>query len=77
MYDIISSDRIGKQIREMRISRGMNAEDLAREIGTSTSAVIMYECGRRVPRDEIKVRIANFFGTTMENIFYPKKKNET
>ena len=73
MYDTINGIRIGKTIKEMRIKRGLTAEGLAKELGTSTSAVNMYECGQRIPRDEIKIRIAEFFGVPVERIFYATK----
>ena len=73
MYEVMDGGRIGKAIRELRTERKMTAEQLAAEIGTTTSAVIMYENGRRIPRDEIKIRIAVFFGKTVESIFYKQK----
>ena len=73
MYDSINGIRIGKKIKEMRQQQGLTAEELAKELGTSTSAVNMYECGQRIPRDEIKIRIAEFFGAPIEAIFYQTK----
>ena len=73
MYDTISGPRIGKTIKRMRMERGLTIEGLAKEIGTSSSAVNMYECGMRIPRDEIKIRIAEFFGTPIESIFFQTK----
>ena len=73
MYDTISGQRIGKTIKMMRVERGLTSEGLAKEIGTSSSAVNMYECGMRIPRDEIKIRIAEFFGVPVESIFFQTK----
>lgn len=73
MYDSINGIRIGKKIKEMRMKEGLTAEELAKELGTSTSAVNMYECGLRIPRDEIKIRIAEFFHAPIESIFYLTK----
>ena len=73
MYAAVDGARIGKRIREMRIQREMMAEDLGKELGTSSSAINMYECGQRIPRDEIKIKIAEFFGVPVESIFYPKQ----
>jgi len=33
-------------------------------------AVSLYESGERIPKDEIKVKIARFFGVTVDSIFY-------
>ena len=73
MYDVIDGVQIGKRIKELRTERGETAEDLAKATGISTSAVIMYEYGRRIPRDEIKISIAEHFGVSVESIFYPTK----
>ena len=34
------------------------------------SALSMYECGERMPRDEIKVKLAAYYKTTVEALFY-------
>lgn len=73
MYQALDVTRIGKTIKEMRIKRGLTAEELAKAVKTSSSAINMYECGQRIPRDEVKIRIADFFGVSIESIFYPKQ----
>ncbi len=43
---------------------------VAEVIGISASALSMYECGERMPRDEIKVKLAAYYKTTVEALFY-------
>lgn len=74
-YENINPVNIGKMLRELR--GGKTLESAAEGIDVSTSALAMYETGQRVPRDEIKIRIAKFYGVTVESIFYPKKQHET
>lgn len=45
-------------------------EDVAEAIGVSLSAISMYENGERVPRDEIKVRLAKYYKTTVQKLFF-------
>jgi len=45
-------------------------EDVATAIGISLSAVAMYENGERIPRDEIKVKLADYYGTTVQALFF-------
>lgn len=45
-------------------------EEIANKIGITKSSWAMYERGERIPRDEIKVRIANFFGKSVQEIFF-------
>lgn len=44
-------------------------EEVANAIGVSISAMAMYETGARVPRDEIKIRLANYYNTTVQYLF--------
>lgn len=45
-------------------------EEVAAAVGISLSAIAMYETGERTPRDEIKVRLANFYGKTVQELFF-------
>lgn len=45
-------------------------ETVATAVGISVSAMSMYENGDRVPRDEIKVRLADYYGTTVQDLFF-------
>lgn len=58
----------GEKLRELRGERSQSA--IAREIGLTKSAWAMYERGERVPRDDVKRRIAKFFGSSVEAIFF-------
>ncbi len=44
--------------------------DVCKSVGISLSALRMYETGKRVPRDEIKVKLALFYHTTVGELFY-------
>lgn len=45
-------------------------EEVAKAIGISLSAISMYETGARVPRDEIKVKLADYFGASVQSLFF-------
>ena len=57
----------------LREDRGLTQAELAYKLGISASAMSAYENGTRVPRDEIKVRIAEFFGVSVLDVFYARK----
>lgn len=59
---------IGSTLRELR--GNLPRFTVANACGISVSALTMYETGQRVPRDEIKVRIARFYGKAVETIFF-------
>ena len=55
----------------LRKARGDKSSlEVSKAIGISRSAMQMYEAGFRVPRDEIKVRIAKYYNTTVQALFY-------
>ncbi|MES9695512.1 helix-turn-helix transcriptional regulator [Bacillus toyonensis] len=45
-------------------------EEVAESVGISVSTLQMYENGQRIPRDDIKVKLANFYGATVQSIFF-------
>jgi len=54
-------------------------EEVAKALGISISALSMYEQGNRVPRDEIKIRMAEYYGISLESLFLillPTKREE-
>lgn len=59
---------IGMKLRALRGEK--EAKSVAEELGISVSALFMYERGERIPRDQIKKKIALYFGKTVEEIFF-------
>lgn len=45
-------------------------EIVANAVGVSVSAISMYENGARVPRDEVKIRLADYYKTTVQALFF-------
>lgn len=45
-------------------------EEVAKAVGVSLSAIAMYEQGERIPRDDIKVKIAEYYHSTVQEIFF-------
>ncbi len=45
-------------------------EEVAASVGISVSALSMYENGYRVPRDDVKIRLADFYKTTVQALFF-------
>lgn len=59
---------IGERLRELRGDRPQ--QEVADAVGTSKMAISMYERGVRVPSDNVKVALAQYFGTTVETLFF-------
>lgn len=64
-------------LRELRLMRGLTQEKIAEDLGITKSSWAMYERGERVPRDEVKVKMAIYFSTSVEELFYKHRKCET
>lgn len=45
-------------------------EEVAKALGISVSALSMYEQGNRIPRDEVKIRMAEYYGISIEALFF-------
>lgn len=59
---------VGEKLRDLRGNKSKSA--VAKAIGVSESAYVKYERNERVPRDEVKKRIASFFNKSVEEIFF-------
>jgi transcriptional regulator with XRE-family HTH domain len=68
---------IGARLRKLRTDRGWSMAYVARQLEIGYSSMISYEYGVRVPSDKVKVRIADFYGVSVESIFYATENNET
>lgn len=52
-------------------ARGNRSQkSVAKEIGIHESTLSMYENGNRVPRDSIKVKLAQFYGMSVQELFF-------
>ena len=72
----MDAHRIGKRLVALRGAR--RREEVATAVGVSFSALCMYETGRRVARDEVKLRLADYYGVPVESIFFAgMSRNET
>ena len=72
----MDAHRIGKRLVALRGAR--RREEVAKAVGVSFSALCMYETGRRVARDEVKLRLADYYGVPVESIFFAgRSRNET
>lgn len=57
--------------KKLVAARGAKSrEEVAEAVGISLSAISMYETGARVPRDEIKVKLADYFGMSVQSLFF-------
>lgn len=65
---MINKKLIGERLLALR--SGKSREEVAFQNGISLSALAMYETGKRVPRDEVKVSLAKYYNKSIESIFF-------
>lgn len=58
---------IGKRLKEAR--GNIPRKEVCENVGISLSALMMYENDKRTPRDEIKVKLARYYGKGIEELF--------
>ena len=64
---------MNKTLIKLRIDRGLNQKEAADKIGISQSMLSALEQGYRSGSDTTKIKIAKFYGKTVESIFFANK----
>ena len=59
---------IGTKIATLRKHKDITQEEMANAIGTSAQAISKWERGKNYPDIELLPIIADFFGTTIDNL---------
>ncbi len=67
--------RIGETLVRLRGEKSQS--EVAKDLGISVSALSMYETGERIPRDPIKIRIADYYDTPIQDIFFAPVTHNT
>ena len=65
---------IGRKLVALRGNK--TQKEVASELKISISALAMYEQGNRILRDEIKLKIAAYYGKSVQEIFFESKCHE-
>ncbi len=61
---------IGEKLRALRGTKSISF--VSEAIKISPSALSMYENNERVPRDEVKIKLADYYGKTVQELFFDK-----
>lgn len=62
---------IGARLRELRGERTIR--EVSEAVGVTEAAMSYYETGKRIPRPQIMIRIANYYGLPVGTIFFNEK----
>jgi transcriptional regulator with XRE-family HTH domain len=59
---------IGDKMRRLRGSRSQ--KEVADALGVTAMAISLYETGQRIPSDDMKIKIAEYYNRSVAFIFY-------
>lgn len=62
----------GKKIagRLVKLRDEKTQTEVAAAIGVSRAALAMYESGKRIPKDNIKIKLSEYYRQTVQSLFY-------
>lgn len=60
--------QIAEELKTLRGDRPK--EEVALACGVTVSAITMYEAGARMPRDTVKIALADYFGKSVGDLFF-------
>lgn len=66
---------LGSRLKLLRESEHMTQKELAERLHMSNSTLCQYESGARVPSDEVKANIADFFGVSVDYLLGRESKD--
>lgn len=62
---------------QLRLTRGLSQRQVAEAVGISQSSYAMIEGGHRHPRKEVEKKLADFFGVTVDELFFGQEYHDT
>ena len=71
---VMDAKEIGRRLVELRGDK--TQKEVADSVDISVSALSMYENGERIPRDNIKIKLANYYNCPI-GIFFAPNSHET
>ena len=61
---------IGEKITFLRNEMNITQKELAQKLGISVASIAIYELNERIPRDEMKKKISEFFKVPIQDLFF-------
>lgn len=72
MNYILDSDSIAGKLVKLRNEKNISQSQVAESLGLTRAAISQYETGQRIPSDEIKIKLSNYYGVTVQDLFFTK-----
>lgn len=72
---MIDNKAVGARLKALRGDKPI--EKVCLDNNISYSALTKYEMGIRTPRDELKLKLAQYYGASVESIFFATNAHES
>lgn len=59
---------VGQRLRNLRGDKTL--DEVAKALGVTSMAVSLWERGERIPNDDIKIKIASYYNSSVTDIFF-------
>ena len=63
-----TAQEVGKRLQALRGTQRLEAVAVA--VGVSPQALEAYEAGQRLPRDDVKIRLADYYRQDIAELFF-------
>lgn len=67
---MLSKETIGANLKALRKEQGKTIAQVSNETGLGETALRNYECGLRIPRYTAMFTLANYYGKSVDSIFF-------
>lgn len=64
----MDSRKIGERLMMLRGEK--TQEEVAKATGIAQESISFYENGKRIPSDEAKIKLAEYYGVTVQSLFF-------
>lgn len=67
---VLDPKNISEKLVNLRLKKNVSQTQVAESLGIKKAAISQYESGQRIPSDEVKIKLSNYYGVTVQNLFY-------
>ena len=68
----MKDNTIAERLKNLRLEKGVSLTQVASDLNLDKSTISHYEIGDRIPTDANKIKLAEYYGVTVESIFFSK-----
>ena len=68
----MKDNTIAERLKNLRLEKGDSLTQVASDLNLDKSTISHYEIGDRIPTDANKIKLAEYYGVTVESIFFSK-----